>query len=204
MASRQDALFREIPQAILDADPTVCFALDAQLRLVYCNPAWDRFALENGGSQLVSEQVIGRSILQGTSTDLTDFYRTLFTKALITQRPISHDFHCSSPEQERLMRMDVKPLRTSPMVLVGCSVRVENPHHGSAPPIERLYRDGSGFLTMCSNCRRSRRVGIKPDTWDWIPAFVEKMPDLVTHGLCTLCLEYYYGPWVPALPVPLQ
>ncbi len=193
-ASLQDSLFLEISETVLAADPTVCFALDQQLRLVYCNPAWDRFAVENGGSHLIAKNVLGQCVLQGTSPDLVAFYRHLFTSAQAHQRPTNHDFHCSSPGRGRLLRMEVKPLRNSPLVLVACSVRRENLHTGSLPPIERLYRDDSGFLTMCSNCRRARRAKVKPDTWDWIPAFVKEMPDLVTHGLCTLCLEYYYGP----------
>jgi hypothetical protein len=45
-----DAAFGEIPRASLEADPAVCFVLDDKLRLLYCNPAWDRFATEDGAT----------------------------------------------------------------------------------------------------------------------------------------------------------
>ena len=42
----------DYPVSVVEADTAVIFCLDADLRITYCNPAWDRFALENGGEHL--------------------------------------------------------------------------------------------------------------------------------------------------------
>ena len=55
-----------------------------------------------------------------------------------------------------------------------------------------LYRDRDGTIVMCSNCRKTRRVGVAPETWDWVAALVANQPAGVSHGLCKICLEYYY------------
>jgi hypothetical protein len=90
--------------------------------------------------------------------------------------------------------MAVKPLRNVPVLLVACSLRRESAHPATAAAVEGCYRDKNGFITMCSNCRRTRRVGCAPQIWDWVSAFVANPPDCVSHGICGLCLEYYYGP----------
>jgi hypothetical protein len=58
-----DALFREFPRSVLEADTAVCFALDEKLRLISCNPAWDLFATENGAPDLCAEMALGKSVL---------------------------------------------------------------------------------------------------------------------------------------------
>ena len=40
------------PTSVVETDPAVIFCLDAELRLTYCNAAWDQFAQENGAPEL--------------------------------------------------------------------------------------------------------------------------------------------------------
>jgi hypothetical protein len=58
--------------------------------------------------------------------------------------------------------------------------------------IEGLYRDERGLIVTCSSCRRVRRARPGVAQWDWVPAYVERMPDGVSHGLCELCSRFYY------------
>jgi hypothetical protein len=171
----------------------VCFALDEKLELIYCNPAWDRFAVQNGAPHLLAEKVLGAPVLRSTSGELSVYYQSLYDRALADRKPREHDFHCSSADVERLMRMHVYPLRSVPALLIVCSLRVERPHaETSGEPIQGLYRNEHGFIVMCSNCRRTHRAGVEPETWDWISDFVAHQPPLVSHSLCGLCLEYYH------------
>lgn len=189
------AVFREFPKEALDAEPAVCFVLDDELRLAYCNPAWDLFAQQNSGAPLAGARITGTPVLGCCSGRILAYYRSLYEDVLAGSGPRTHDFHCSSPEQERLMRMHVYGLRKSRGLLVMCSLRVERPHSWpSVAPVEAVYRNSEGFIVMCSNCRRTRRAGIKPETWDWIPGFVSAQPAGISHGLCNTCLEYYYPP----------
>ena len=191
--SQLSSVFKEVPRATLEADPVVSFVLDGDLRLLYCNPAWDQFAVQNEGPHLCSEQKLGRPVLDGTSGEMFDYYRSLYNGVLRDRKPRDHSFHCSTPSMERLMRMYVYPLRNTPALLITCPTRVEQPHRvPSEEPIESLYRNHDGAVVMCSNCRRTRRADTQPETWDWVSDFVRHQPAGVSHGLCSLCLDYYY------------
>lgn len=185
--------FREVSRDALQAEPAVCFVLDEKLRVIYCNPAWDRFAIANGAPYLCAEQTLGTPVLNSTSGELFDYYRLLYNEALADGKPRDHDFHCSSPDAERLMRMHVYRLRNVPVLLVSCSLRVEQPHPApSSEPIQGPYRNHHGLIVMCGNCRRTRRAATEPEVWDWVSDFVRHQPARVSHGVCNLCFEYYY------------
>ena len=191
--SQLSSLFEEIPRATLEAEPAVSFVLDEELRLIYCNPAWDRFAEQNDGHLLLSEKMIGRSVLDSTSAQLSDYYRSLYNGVLRDRKPRDHDFHCSSPDLERLMRMHVLPLRKTAALVISCSTRIEQSHRvPSEEPIEGRYRNHHGMVVMCSNCRRTRRGEGDRETWDWVSGFVKHQPVGVSHSICGLCLDYYY------------
>lgn len=186
-------MFREVARESLDADSAVCFVLDDSLRLIYCNPAWDQFALQNGGRDIRRDALLGTPVLSSTSGEVLRYYRSLFYDVLVTRNPREHDFHCSSPDVQRLMRMSIYRLRNTPALLVTCSTRVEQPHTEIPfEPVQELYRDQNGFIVMCGNCRRTRRPAGESETWDWIPGFVANTPQMVSHGLCGLCLQYHY------------
>jgi hypothetical protein len=192
--SQLSSVFEEIPRATMEADPAVCFVLDEKLRLIYCNPAWDRFAMQNMGAGLCAEKMHGRSVLDGTSGELLDYYHRLYHEVLRDRKHRDHDFHCSSPDLERLMRMHLYPMRHTAALLVSCSIRVELPHGvPSGLPVEGQYRNHHGLVVMCSNCRRTRRAGVEPETWDWVSDFVRHQPLRVSHSICKLCLDYYYS-----------
>jgi hypothetical protein len=76
------------------------------------------------------------------------------------------------------------------------SLRVEHPHDRlPIAPDDAVYRNKSGFLRMCANCRRTNRVA-DPAAWDWVPAYVDRRQTDVTHGVCPACMEFYYHPYL--------
>ncbi len=80
------------------------------------------------------------------------------------------------------------------MVIVNSLVK-EQPHdtrlRPARPPEWQTYIKPNGLITMCSHCRRVERAD-EPEVWDWVPAWVEHMPDETSHSLCRPCLDYYY------------
>lgn len=186
-----ERLFDEIPIDALNSEAAVCFLLDERLRLTFCNPAWERFAIENGAPHLIGERVLGTCVLDSIAGELADYYESLYRRALSTGEVQEQEFHCSSATLERLMTMRVHRLRSAPALLTVCSKRMERAHSQlSSPALETVYRNGDGVIVMCSNCRRTRRPS-DPAMWDWVPDFVEHLPPMVSHGLCGLCVEYY-------------
>jgi hypothetical protein len=179
--------------ARLEENPSLLYLLNPELKIVYCNKAWDRFAMQNGGMEWLRANVVGQSVLEATSGPLTGFYAEVFAKVTRDGRPWQHDFECSSPDVYRLFHMRALPLEGS-SILIENSLRIEHPHGKDRPamsPIEAMYRNEHAIIVMCAHCRRTRRKAMP--RWDWVPAFVADSPTPVSHGLCETCRTYYFS-----------
>ncbi|HEY6274192.1 MAG TPA: hypothetical protein VIX19_19590 [Terriglobales bacterium] len=183
------------PLAVLDASPYACFVLSESLDITYCNVAWDRFAREQGGTAAVmARNIVGKNLLDFVPTDLKSFYREMIDRVRAQGRPIGHDYECSSASVFRLYHLQVYPLKSGSGFVVENSLRVEHPHDRVArEPHDALYSDTNGFIVCCANCRRTRRA-TDPTIWDWVPAYLESKLLNISHGVCPLCLEFYYRP----------
>jgi hypothetical protein len=185
----------------LQIDRSVIYILDSDSRIVFCNWSWDRFAFQNGGIGLSHLRVLGTSVLDVTPSLLQRFYVTAYATARKTGKPWEHDFECSSPETFRLFHMRVLPIG-GPYLCIENSLRIENLHEPGRADI-RLetahYRDENGLVVMCCHCRRTRRVrNIGSPRWDWVPEFLTSPPGLVSHGLCELCVRFFYAGTSPS------
>jgi len=175
-------------------DRSVIYLLDRNLRIAYCNKAWDEFAERNGGVKLQRTEQVGRRVLDSTAEPLKAFYRSAFERALAEHQPWEHLYECSSPGHYREFHMQVLPVQSPPCLVVVNSLVVEKPHERVIrPPLTALYRTSGGVITMCMHCRRTRSSA-EPEVWDWVPDFVASPPDGVSHGLCPTCFFYYYPP----------
>lgn len=185
-------LFPEALRTALDQREDVACVLDSQLRFVYCNPAWDRFALANQGEDARGERVLGTALLDTVAEPLRRFFQHAFEAVASSGKPFEFDYECSSSEKFRLFRMQILPLRPEGCFLVVHSLRVEEPHEGPAElPDEQRYRTPEGLVVMCAHCRRTRRVA-EPAKWDWVPAHLNNRSFTVSHGLCEICYAYLY------------
>jgi hypothetical protein len=185
----------------LEIDSSVIYCLDVHFRITYCNAAWDKFAVANGAPHLVRPYPIGRALADFLSFPLSEFYLAALDSVRRTRRPWEQLYECSSPTSLRHyhMRISVGPGNAVDSLLVVNSQIGERPMTRSE--IEPTfaangYRRNDGLLTMCANCRRTRRV--QEEVWDWVPQFVDQMPMRTTHGLCRPCLVTYF----PELSVP--
>jgi hypothetical protein len=182
-------------EAALEFDPAIIFVLDANLRIVYCNRAWDVFARQNDGHGSYRSSVLGTSWINVIPDSLRDFYSDGVAGVHRSGKVWEHDFECSSPELLRRFHMRVLPLPEFHLLIENSS-RVEAHHHKDLDSDTEnfTYVNRFGVVTMCSHCRRSRRADPgQHKFWDWIPRFVRKTPDAVSHGLCPTCCAYFYG-----------
>jgi hypothetical protein len=193
----------EIGIDTFEDDQAVVYLLDNDLRLAYCNKAWDEFAEHNGGVHLRRIEQVGHRVLDSTPEPLKAFYRSVFERALAEQKPWEHSYECSSPDCYREFHMQVLPLQAPPRLVVVNSLVVEKAHERIIrPPLTALYRTTGGVITMCMHCRRTRRSE-ESEIWDWVPEFLVAPPDNVSHGLCSTCFHYYYpevSPHGPGYP----
>jgi hypothetical protein len=183
-------------EAALEVDRSVVFVLDADLRIVYCNQAWDVFARENNGYGNTRASVLGTSWIGVIPEPLKKFYADGVAEIHRSGMAWEHDFECSSPDSYRRLHMRVLPLPEFHL-LFQSSQRVEKTQSQDldADAENFTYVNQFGVVTMCAHCRRARRAD--PDQhkfWDFVPRLVRKSPDSVSHGLCPKCCAYFYGP----------
>jgi len=179
----------------VEADTAIIYMLDSDLRIIYCNKAWDQFASRNGGTGLNRRTILGMPVLDVVAEPLKAFYEDAFSLAKEKGQSWEHDYECSSPSAFRLFHMRVLPLADS-YLLVENSLRFERPHGPERPVMpadSALYVSKDGVLTMCSHCRRTRRIDTTTaPVWDWVPAYLVEPPGSVSHGLCRNCHAYFY------------
>lgn len=183
------------PLEKLERDLSSIFVLDPSLRITYCNPAWDTFALKNGGAKATRSHVLGKECLEVIPEPLRTFYAAAFTQVGESEKPWEHDYECSSPELYRLFHMRVLPLKNG-FLLVENSLRIEEMHGctgRAAAAVESMYRDKDGIITMCAHCRRTLRNDASKSHWDWVSSWVAELPSNVSHGLCQSCCIFYFG-----------
>ena len=177
----------------LEPDPSVICVLDWDLRIVYCNQAWDRFAEANDGEHVRRSRMAGTLVLSVVPVDLFPFYSAAFAQVRRTGESWDHRYECSSPGRLRVFNMSVLPCMASSQILVVHSLAVERPHGPERPAVPEdvaIYCGADGLVRMCSHCRRTLRAS--EPVWDWVPSFVERPPGRVSHGLCPVCLTYHY------------
>ena len=95
----------------------VIYLLDAELRFVDCNPAWDKFAADNGGRGISRAEVAGRLILDYVPDVLRTFYVHKYWFAKRSEGWTEFDYDCSSPEKIRLFRMAMKGIEDALLVV---------------------------------------------------------------------------------------
>jgi len=181
-----DGIWREV----YDSDPAIIYALDQELRFVRCNPAWDRFARDNGNAELTGSSVLGTCITDVTPNVLRDFYCTAYASVRKFQRQWWHVFDCSSSEMFRSFQMRVLPAASDRILVVNTPI-CEEPHQRQIAARIEEYTDADGVATLCANCRRVEHL-TQPGRWDWMPLLLGLSGTLVQPGLCPFCCAYHY------------
>ena len=180
----------------LGDDDNVVYCLSADWRLTYMNPSWFRFARDNGGESVIERFGIGTLVLDAITGPLRDFYAQAYARALAGMKVWEHDYECSSITTYRVFHQTAYPLRDGSGLVVVNSPAVT----GAMPaqpaearsPLMWDYCDASGLITQCSHCRRVQRADAS-GRWEWVAAWVKRIPENTSHGLCSFCFEYYYG-----------
>lgn len=182
----------------LESHPASVFGLFPDGVLAYVNPAWVEFALENGATTLeATPSWIGHRYLDVIATPLRAFYEKLFERAPevgSALQPLSHVYECSSADTYRQFAMKVYALANSGGFVVINTLVTSRPHDTSQRepklPDRARYALADGLILQCAHCRLVRRAD--NSGWDWVPAWIEQMPPGTSHGVCEVCLEYYY------------
>ena len=180
-------------QTFLASPKDVAFLLDHDLRFLDCSPAWDIFAGENGGHSISRLEILGRSIFDFVPDVLRKFYEHRYWLARHANVGDDVDYHCSSPEKIRLFRMSLRPADENLLVINHLLLEEECKLQEPLGPLEReQYVSANRLLVLCANCRKAMRPG-PPETWTWVPEFLNESELQVSHGLCPRCKSLLYG-----------
>ena len=183
----------------LEHSKEVIFIVDSELRITYCNPAWDEFALANSGEDVVVSRVLATDLMRVIPEPLKDFYSQVFHRCHQCHLTYDFDYECSSAELYRLLHMNILPLKRSGGLAFVNSIRVEHIHGPERPASSAsdIYFSAHRMITMCCHCRRTRRQDAS-DVWDWVPEFVQARNWKVSHGICPVCKSYFYSKYFTA------
>jgi hypothetical protein len=80
--------------ANLEADHSIIYMLGRDLRIVYCNKAWDEFASLNGGVGLNRKSVLGKSVVDVIAEPLRPFFANGFAQGKCGVRGGSLNYSC--------------------------------------------------------------------------------------------------------------
>jgi hypothetical protein len=189
-----------LPLPSLDGERWPAFVIDLAGVLVHANEAWDRVAAVAGGPR--AGEVVGSRWLDHIhGHELRSFYAELFTRICAGGPAEEVTAPCNTPERFRLFRDRFEPVRTPEEselrgVLVLTSQTAEGPleqQYRVAPPDPSRYRQPNGFILQCGGCRRVHVTGTAPREWEFVTEHVLRPRHQVTHGLCEVCRELYYG-----------
>lgn len=178
----------------VDSSPSVSYILDSELHIQHCNPAWDKFARENGAPHVIVGNMVGRALVDFIPDVLRPAYSAAFSQVLTTGNVWEKCYECSSPDLYRLFRMRIHLLRPENWYLVTNSLVIEEPHDRAAEAVPHIYLDAHSRVTLCVHCRCSRRLDT-PNVWDFVPEYLGfglGPPVNVSDGLCPVCRAYFY------------
>jgi hypothetical protein len=174
--------------AALDAEGSTLALVNKMGLILWVNAAWHAFGAANGAKAAAIAPGVG--YFEAVQGELRSWALGAATRSMASEGVFESDYECSSPTEKRTFRMRMLPLPGGGL-LIEHSLRLEAPHAsvGAAPDLAN-YRNDGGLIVMCANCRKVRRSD--KSAWDWVPAWVAAQPERVSHGLCFVCLEFYY------------
>ena len=172
-----------------DRNEAATCVLDVSLTIVYCNPAWDRFALANNGESAVASRICGTPLFRYVPRVLEYHFLKLFERAREKHELVTANYECNSPDVFRKFCMHISAIPATSLLAV-----VHQPlAHGDIPYPAFHTSDhdyGIGELViMCAQCRRTKRL--YDNYWDWVPNFLSNPPARVSYGICQECLPLY-------------
>ncbi len=170
-----------------DPDFVLHYRLDQRDRIIDTGGAWDRFAEENDGGVLVGKSVLGRSLYDFISGDVSRmFVRTIIDGVRILQRPRNVPYRCDSPGLRRYMEMSLTLEVGGEMLLAHRQLRTEE--SGRKFDFQVGLQPVRQMIIRCSHCNGLKRHGVWGEAEDILPATTNALVPVI-YGVCPRCLE---------------
>ena len=140
------------------------------------------------------------SALAAIDQHLQPFYRALFERAFAGEI-VAHRYQCHLPERYREFTMRILPDHRCATALIEHAqiVDLDLPGFTGLDDVDiRARYLRQGVVVQCCHCRKVRRSGGDNESWEWVGRLIAQPWPGTTHGLCPVCLEFYYPAEDPA------
>ena len=175
-------------ELLSEAAHSVCI-IDSRCTILWTNPAWRAFAVENGAGH---QSHLWTSYIAPIPDPLRSFYEEAFREALASGEVFEQDYECSSPETARRYRLRALPIAGRGLVLEHTLVSSLTHPDDHASELLEHYIDEHGMVIQCAHCRRVRHP--RSGSLHWVPAWVRRPHSRTSHMLCSSCAAFYFGP----------
>ena len=161
------------------------YRVDAEDQIIEIGGDWDRFALQNGGENAVSERMIGTRLFDSISGDSSKMYADiLLRKARVIGTALAVDYYCNSPNEHRHARMKMTG-EADGVVLV--AHRFLSLHRISENPDGTVLIAPSRWIAPLKQCLDCKRVQIE-DGWVVPEDVPSREGQQYFRGFCEDCL----------------
>jgi hypothetical protein len=186
-------LLQDFDPETLATDPAVIIGVWADFTIGYYNPAYLRFAADNGAPDIAARHGLGGSMLDALPAEVKDYYLGHLRGVLASGLPWEHDYSCDSPSLERSYRLIARPLGGKGLLLVHSLRMLAARDQVGKQLVGEDYRQWDGKLVQCCHCRRLRHA-TNPLLWDFVPAALSAaVQQDFSYGLCHPCQAFYYS-----------
>lgn len=170
---------------------------------------WDAFARENGGQEMVSDNVLGRNLFDYIRGDEV---RAVYQAAHATlleddQAKVSFEYRCDAPDIERRMLMSISSVACGDdkaAILYQSQIleeRVRVPMKLFSPENYKHTPGAENQTSICSFCAKvAWPVGVETANQDWVSgeAYYAKGGSSqveLRHGICPGCFDKSQNLW---------
>lgn len=161
-----------------------CFCVvDSSLRILWVGGDWDDFALRNGGTSALANDVLATPLTDYiTDTATADTVAQMVQAVIDTRSSLRMDYRCDGPEELRRFRLTIKPMKDARVIMVHelrDAIRLD-------PPMNRWAFDPMAEAQKCSVCGC---VHSSEHPWQDPTLPGARHPSLVRYTVCPACLD---------------
>lgn len=160
-----------------------CFCVvDSSLRILWVGGDWDDFALRNGGSSILANDVLATRLTDYITDSATaGTVEQMVTAVIDTQGSLRMDYRCDGPDELRRFRLTIKPMKDGRVIMVHelrDAIRLD-------PPMGAWSFDPAARDQKCSVCGF-----VHAPEGAWIDPTLPgaRHPALVRYTVCPPCI----------------
>lgn len=175
----------------MENDFRILYRINEQDKIVFVNPEWSQFAIENDSGELVPENILHQSLWNFISDYTTEHLYRMILRQVRDGRSIKFNLRCDAPNFRRFLEMTVSLRENDEVQFDARIIKTEE----RQPPkvLQKNIPRKNNLLIVCSWCNRIRT---DKENWEEVEEAVrmlglfelELLPQ-ISHGMCDACYK---------------